>query len=83
MSDINRIPLESTLMAFPSEYITQEDLTKAARKLAEAKKHESKHNPHFTKHVALTTVWFPSQVRVRYVVLDFYHHLLYSFLSFP
>jgi hypothetical protein len=29
----------------PREYIQQEDLTKAARKVGEAKKHESKHAP--------------------------------------
>lgn len=30
-------------LSFSREYIQQEDLTKAARKVGEAKKHESKH----------------------------------------
>ena len=32
--------------SFRREYITQEDLTKAARKVGEAKKHESKFHDH-------------------------------------
>lgn len=35
--------ISSAHLFFPREYIQQEDLTKAARKVGEAKKHESKH----------------------------------------
>ncbi len=45
-------------MSFGRAYVIQEDLTKAARKVSEAKKHESKSFYYLCVKICIDGLWF-------------------------